>query len=75
MTSQQSRAFAAGMCFGGGAVLLLLHAAAWAGAAVVLSDELRVGLGVAGLALLAVAHVLRTGLLAEPSAPPSSGGV
>lgn len=68
------------MCFGGGAVLLLLHAAAWAGAAVVRPDELRVGLGIAGLVLLTVAHVLRMGLLAEPrplaapTAPAGNGG-
>jgi hypothetical protein len=66
MTDLLNRAFAAGMCFGCGTMLLLLHIAAWAGTAVVLAEWLRVGLGVVGLALIAAAHFLRVGLLSDP---------
>ena len=63
--------FSVGVCFGAGAVLLLFHIAASAGSTVVFAEWLRVGVGLAGLALLAVGHSLRMRGLA--GAAPTSG--
>jgi mannose/fructose/N-acetylgalactosamine-specific phosphotransferase system component IIC len=65
MGQSLTRMFWVGLCFGAGAVLLLLHVAASAVSAVALAEWLRVGLGLVGLALLVVGHGLRLRLLAD----------
>jgi hypothetical protein len=61
--------------------LLLTHVAAWEGTAVTLAAWLRIGVGVVGLALLAIGHLLRMRVLAdhrpaaEASAAPDRDGM